>query len=74
MEHTKLDGRITHLEDSETFFSAAKKKEWDQTTKYIRKHLHTREPQNTDIRGYRIIPVRVGHAIQYQYTNGGIRR
>lgn len=66
MIETKIDGRVTHPDSSETFFSESKKKEWNQATKYIKKHL----PRTEEPKGYEIVPVRIGHGIQYQYANG----
>ena len=65
MAYSETDGRTTEPLTAGTFFSGEEKNEWNRLTRYLRKAL----PKSCNKEsGRKVVPVRIGHAVQYQYA------
>ena len=69
MAYSEIDGRTTESLTAGTFFSGEEKNEWNRLTRYLRKALpkSSKKGYNKES-GRKFVPVRIGHAVQYQYA------
>lgn len=65
MAYSETDGRTTASLTAGAFFSVEEKNEWNRLRKALSKtskKSYNKEP------GRKVVPVRMGHAVQYQYA------
>ena len=65
MAYSETDGRTTESLTAGTFFSIEEKNEWDRLRKALSKTSNKCRHKESD---RKVVPVRIGHAVQYQYA------
>ena len=69
MAYSETDGRTTASLTDGAFFSVEEKNEWNRLRRHLIKALPkaSKKRYNKDS-GRKVVPVRMGHAVQYQYA------